>query len=591
MNPNRSQGAARYGPLADTATESIAASEQADSKLGPPPGAAVIGARNSVFVAAEFAFLRSVAGMRALLAVLGAVGLFAQSGLQWLTIPLLWVPYLIWAAVLLWKTLSRWPYAASRLWPWVDAAMLLLVSQLIPRSGPLLGALTVLPVVALALLGGVVHATALAFACAAAMLLLAGWHPSISALPPLTLSVPIVLLAFGPAAALIARPSRELRQRMQLLDRFNARSDPRKGLRHHVNVLLELLAGQFQLTEATISLQGPQPRIFEWRPGIHSRDLGEADEVAWRERLAALPRDLGCLCTTDASGDKDVVAFDLNSGARGSLSESAMRALHADAAQTIALPLMSYGQPLGHLCLRRDCPAFNPADLRWLHDVMRETLPLLERSDLLEQLQRETASRERERIGRDLHDSAVQPYLGLKYGLEALARNAGPHNPIAPNIRELLELATQELDTLRDVVSGLRRGGDPGNESASLVALQRQVDRFQALYGLKVHVFAPQAPHLRGTAAKAVLHMVNEALTNVRRHTSATAVTVLFDVHLNDVVLRLRNDHGTGGPTPRDFLPRSLAERAAEFGGSVAVSHESNFTEIAITLPLLGAIG
>jgi signal transduction histidine kinase len=38
-------------------------------------------------------------------------------------------------------------------------------------------------------------------------------------------------------------------------------------------------------------------------------------------------------------------------------------------------------------------------------------------------------------------------------------------------------------------------------------------------------------------------------------------------------------------------LPRSLTERAAEFGGTVTVSHEPNFTELAITLPLLGAIG
>ena len=123
------------------------------------------------------------------------------------------------------------------------------------------------------------------------------------------------------------------------------------------------------------------------------------------------------------------------------------------------------------------------------------------------------------------------------------------------------------------------------------MALQRQVDRFQTLYGLKVHLFAPQAPHLRGSAARAVLHMVNEALTNVRRHTSATAVTILFDVHLNDVVLRLRNDHGADDQVPRDFLPRSLTERAAEFGGTVTVRHETDFTELAISLPLLGAIG
>ena len=80
-------------------------------------------------------------------------------------------------------------------------------------------------------------------------------------------------------------------------------------------------------------------------------------------------------------------------------------------------------------------------------------------------------------------------------------------------------------------MSGLRSGEDLSIGSAPLVALQRQVKRFEALYGLKVHIFAPQAPHLRGSAAKAVLHMVNEALTNVRRHTTATAVTVLLDVN------------------------------------------------------------
>ena len=259
--------------------------------------------------------------------------------------------------------------------------------------------------------------------------------------------------------------------------------------------------------------------------------------------------------------------------------------MQAITSHALALPLMSYGQPLGHLCLQRTASAFDEADLRWQDDVMREMLPLLERSDLLEQLQRETASRERERIGRDLHDSAVQPYLGLKYGLEALSRQAGQQNPIAPHIKQLLHLATEELQNLRDVVSGLRSGEDPSIGSASLVALQRQVKRFEDIYGLKVHIFAPQAPHLRGSVAKAVLHMVNEGLTNVRRHTTATAVTVLLDTHQDNVVMRLRNDHGPGERLARDFIPRSINERAAEFGGTVAVTHEPDFTEIAITLP------
>ena len=145
------------------------------------------------------------------------------------------------------------------------------------------------------------------------------------------------------------------------------------------------------------------------------------------------------------------------------------------------------------------------------------------------------------------------------------------------------------------MVSGLRHGEDPMAPTAFMAALHRQAKRFEALYGLKVGIFAPNALQLRGSAAKAVLHMINEGLTNVRRHTPASSVTVLLDVHQNEVVMRIRNDHGPAGasaPKPaKDFIPSSLTERAIEFGGGVTVSRETDCTEIIITLPMLGALG
>ena len=543
----------------------------------------------------EFAFLRFVAGMRALLAVVGGIGVLglpmAGDATQPSVVLLVSWAYLLWSVVLMTKTLGGWPRAASLVWPWVDAAVLLYLLQPMSPLAPLLGAAIVLPVVALALLGGVRHGVALAVVCATTMLVLAGWHRNVGALPALPLSIPIVLLALGPAAALLVHPSRELRQRLQLLERFNDRSDPRQGLRHHVDVLLDQLAAHLDLSLAVFSMQGPEPRIFLWRPGTGAEPLEDADLQAWRDRLDALPRE--CNFISHGKGRAaTVIAYDTVRETRRPVAEPACDAMRALGEHAVAMPLQSYGQPLGQLCLARAQPAFDRDDLQWLHGLMREVLPLLERSDLLEQLQRESASRERERIGRDLHDSAVQPYLGLKYGLEALARRAGTDNPVWPDIQQILKLANDELQILRDVVSGLRSGHDPTEPSAPVVAaLQRQVARFEALYGLKVHVFAPQAPLLRGSAAKAMLHMVNEAMTNVRRHTSATAVTVLIDVDPHHVVMRLRNDHGAGEPLPRDFVPRSITERATQFGGSVSVSHEQDFTEVAIKLPLLGAIG
>lgn len=548
--------------------------------------------RRTRLVPSELAFLRFVAGIRALLATLIGLVLITASPMSASADLVVVLPYLMWAGVLLWRTLGGWPLASSKLWLWLDAGALLVTSHLVMGPLPLFGVLTVLPVVALAVLAGAMPAMVLAFVSAAALLAMTGTPRSFDSLPPLPVSVPILVLALGPAAALLARPSRELRQRLKLVETLNTQSDPRQGLQHHVNILLGQLAAHFKLRTATISLQGPEPRIFQWKGGAQTLELAPAEAAIWGTRLAALPRDLGSICATEGNIAATAVSLSPVTGARSkALSDGARRALEALGAQTLALPLVNFGQPQGTLCLQRADSAFTAADLRWLDDVMHETMPLLERVDLLEQLQRESASRERERIGRDLHDSAVQPYLGLKYGLEALARQAGADNPVSRPIAELVRMTTEELQTLRDVISGLRSGHDPAqSDSAPLAALQRQAQRFQSLYGLTVNIFAPHASRLRGSAAKAVLHMVNEALTNVRRHTSATAVTLLLDVNPDDVVLRLRNDHGLGETLPPDFLPTSLTERASEFGGSVEVTHELDFTEIAVTLPLLGAI-
>jgi signal transduction histidine kinase len=529
--------------------------------------------------------------VRALFALLGGISLLGR-GSSALTLPAALVTaYVGLAAILLLRTLAGSPRASSRQWLWVDALVLSMTFGLMQDSAPWPGIVSVVPVVAMSLLAGPLQAVAMALVIALSMLLSLYLHWGADHLPALALAVPMVVLALGPAAGFLALPNRELRQRLHLVDAFNERSDPRQGLLHHVDVLLGLLDAHFRVSSALISLEGPEPRIFERRGGIATRLLDEASASLWRERRDALPRDAGCLCTAAGSHTVVGVKLDRFDERRMRIDETARRVLLELGPETLALPLMSYGRPLGHLCLtRRDGP-FGVADLHWLNEVMRELLPLLERSDLLEQLQRESAGRERERIGRDLHDSAVQPYLGLKYGLEALARQAGQDHPLAHQIQQLIQLTSQELQTLRDVVSGLRDGKDVMGETAFMGALHRQAQRFESLYGLKVDIFAPDTLHLRGSVAKAVLHMINEGLTNVRRHTSATAVTVRLDVLRDDVSVRLRNDHGPIVTTPTAFVPRSLSERAAEFGGGVSVIRAPEFTEIAITLPHLGVFG
>jgi hypothetical protein len=177
------------------------------------------------------------------------------------------MPYLMLAAALLWQALARPPRPNAERWLWVDAAVLAVLCQLLKQDAPWVGVIGVVPVVAMSVLAGPLHGLAMAIASCAAMLLPGATEwPSGQwiGLPP---AVPLVVLAFGPAAAFLALPSRELRRRMQLHEAFNERSDPRQGLLHQVDVLLSLLAAHFRIDVAVLSLQGPEPRIFRREGG------------------------------------------------------------------------------------------------------------------------------------------------------------------------------------------------------------------------------------------------------------------------------------------------------------------------------------
>lgn len=523
----------------------------------------------------------------------------------------LWMLVIAWTASPAVPALARWlvlGYAllaalvlqAGRLRPdaerdawfvWIDAAVLLVGLPMVLPAQPALASAALLPVAAAAVLQDRGHAAMLALVC---LLGLLAQHPALQGAPDVhewsLLAAPVLALVLlpliGTQRVVSAGADRDL-----LWRRMRDGVPPRQGLASHVSVLGEALASHFHATRVVLVWPGPQPRAFEldvdtgaWRE--------EAPADAWRTLRSAMQSSAGLIAVARRDGlSVERVAADLrrSPASEPGLVPPGLAGLMRP--QAVTVPLLAYGAPDALLTVVRDGAAFSPADVGWVREVVEPVMALLERADLLEQMQRESATHERERIGRDLHDSAVQPYIGLKYGLEALARHAAPDNPLTPRLRELMHMTAQELDTLREVVSGLRRGESPLDGDSFSIALDRQVQRFTALYGLRIHVFAPDASTLRGWAAKAVLHMVNEALINIRRHTQARGVTLLLDARSEQVLITVRNDHGphAGAQPLSPFVPRSLTERAAELGGRVDVRREHDHTEIQVTLPLIGA--
>ena len=129
-----------------------------------------------------------------------------------------------------------------------------------------------------------------------------------------------------------------------------------------------------------------------------------------------------------------------------------MRSLHV-------VPMTRYSRQHGHFIVGYKASNGARWDASALATTAPELLRIIEQATLVDQLQEESASHERARIGRDLHDSAIQPYLGLKYAVECVALRIPKENPARAEIDALADLVNGEVSALRELISGLRTGG------------------------------------------------------------------------------------------------------------------------------------
>src|SRR5206468_640372 len=124
---------------------------------------------------------------------------------------------------------------------------------------------------------------------------------------------------------------------------------------------------------------------------------------------------------------------------------------------TLAIvPLLRYARRHGQFVVGFRELRPRAQELAALAEGAPELFRIIEQAALVDRLQEESAAHERARIGRDLHDSAIQPYLGLKYAVEGVAQRIAADNPARGDIDALVDLVNGEVDALREIISGLR---------------------------------------------------------------------------------------------------------------------------------------
>jgi signal transduction histidine kinase len=172
---------------------------------------------------------------------------------------------------------------------------------------------------------------------------------------------------------------------------------------------------------------------------------------------------------------------------------------------------------------------------------------------------------ERHKISRDIHDSAVQPYIGLKFALEALARKIPPDHPLHTEVGRLVAMTSMEIAGLRRYIKGLKGELPPAQETLGSV-MRRHAARYAELYGIRVSLELDGKAGVDVGLGDDLAHILGAALSNVRRHTNATYARVSLVCDPRKVTLKIVNpsDHGTA---PNAFTPGSITERALALGG------------------------
>jgi PAS domain S-box-containing protein len=168
----------------------------------------------------------------------------------------------------------------------------------------------------------------------------------------------------------------------------------------------------------------------------------------------------------------------------------------------------------------------------------------------LEQEILDVSGRERQSIGRDLHDGLGQELTGVALMLRGLGSRVQERCPDATDsINEIVGLVNQSIENARSLARGLL---PVRTETGGLTfALRELASRGHDLYGMEVNFRTEVWPalNLDETDASHLYRIAQEALTNAARHGHATLVDIFLLVSGSTFLLYI-TDNGEGFHLP-----------------------------------------
>ena len=199
---------------------------------------------------------------------------------------------------------------------------------------------------------------------------------------------------------------------------------------------------------------------------------------------------------------------------------------------------------------------------------------------------------ERRRLARELHDSMGQYLAAMSMSLAALvADTPAIDKKRSDDLQNIIQLCLSETRTLSHLLH------PPLLDEIGLnSAMKWFVEEFGKRSGIQVTLTSECQQRLPTLVETMLFRIVQEALTNIHKHSGSATAEVSLRTNPADVVLEV-NDHGRG--MPQEFVERAgnrgslagvglagMRERVCEIGGDFRLQSGPQGTSIRVSVPV-----
>jgi signal transduction histidine kinase len=252
---------------------------------------------------------------------------------------------------------------------------------------------------------------------------------------------------------------------------------------------------------------------------------------------------------------------------------------HPPMRSLLAVPIPCKGPFLGNLYLteKEGTGIFTADDEETLVRFALQAALAIDNAHLHEQVADLAVAQERLRIAHEMHDGLAQVlgYVNTKVQAAEMYLKREKAEEAGAQLRELATTAREAYSDVRESIVGLRTL--PGPNRTLEEVLREYLDRWEEMSNVEASLQIDASVQLRPSQELQVVRIVQEALTNVRKHARATRARVEI-TREGETLVTLIADDGLGfnatararGEFPQ-FGLSTMRERAESIGGTLTI--------------------